>query len=361
MTLPVAIIDLNALSHNFKQIKKQAPHSQIMSVVKANAYGHGLIPVARALSESDAFAVARVSEGVQLRQASISQPIVVLGGGFSATDLQLAADHALSIVFCHLAHIDLMATIKLSKPLESCWLMVETGMHRLGLQSADVDSALYLLNKSTNVIGEIGLMSHFANADSIDDSRNQKQLADMMLMVKTYHAMMSMANSAAILSMPDSHGDWVRPGLALYGISPFSHQSTDHLGLKPVMTFMATIVSIQILNKGDQVGYGGEWTARQATKTAIVDIGYGDGYNRQLSNKGQVFVRGKLVPVLGRVSMDAICIDVSSLSAVHVGDEVCLWGCDKLSVSVQAERAHTIAYELVCQVSDRVARRYHYG
>ncbi len=361
LSFPVASIDITALKHNFALVKKWAPQASIMSVIKANAYGHGLVPVARALSNSDAFAIARVTEGLALRQAGIKQPIVVLGGVFSASDFRICADYTLSIAFCHFSHINLMVTTKLSKPLEFCWLMIETGMHRLGLSVSDVDNALHVLTQSANVAGGIGLMTHFANADCVSDSRNQSQLDSILNLTSRYGTKVSAANSAAILSMKDSHGDWVRPGLMLYGISPFRDQSAAQLGLKPVMTLMSTIISMQTLAAGDEVGYGGEWVAPKTTRVATVNIGYGDGYIRQLSNKGLVFVNNRVVPVLGRVSMDLICIDVSLVEDISIGDTVYLWGNDPLTISQQAKLAHTIPYELICQVSERVARKYHYG
>ena len=358
---PTAVIDLNALQHNLSRVKELAPTSKVMSVVKANAYGHGLIQSARALVESDAFAVARISEGVQLRQAGIQQPIVILEGAFSQADFELASENELSLVFHQLSHIELVTTIKLTKPIEFCWLMVETGMHRLGLSASDVDKALQALIQSSNISGSIGLMSHFANADELNDPRNQQQLDRMMQYVDEQDLAISMANSAAILSIADSHGDWVRPGLMLYGISPFDNQSASDLDLKPVMQLKSAIISIEELVEGDHVGYGGDWTAGQKTRIATVAIGYGDGYKRQLSGIGTVLVNDKLVPILGRISMDMICIDLSDVPDTRIGDEVCLWGDERLTVEDVAQQANTIPYELVCQISERVTRDYQYG
>jgi len=357
---PTANIDLNALQHNLSRVNELAPQSKIMSVVKANAYGHGLIQSAQALSDSDAFAVARISEGVRLRQAGIQQPIVILEGAFSLADFELASQHSLSLVFHQIAQIELFITLKLTTPLKFCWLMVETGMHRLGVAINDIDESLHELTQSPNISGTIGLMSHFANADECNDLRNQQQLDKILQLTKKYDCALSMANSAAILSIDDSHGDWVRPGLMLYGISPFEKQSATDLGLKPVMTLTSTIITIQYLAIGEQVGYGGEFVADKPTRIATVAIGYGDGYSRQLSAVGTVLINNKITPVLGRVSMDMICIDISDIEA-NIGDDVCLWGDKKLPIETIAQQANTIPYELVCQISERVTRNYQHG
>ena len=360
-SFPTATIDLNALQHNLSRVKERAPNSKIMSVVKANAYGHGLVQSAQALKNSDAFAVARVSEGVRLRKAGIQQPIVILEGAFTQADFELASDHDLSLVFHQLVQIELFTTIKLAKPLRFCWLMVETGMYRLGISPDDVDDALAILNNSKNISGSLGLMSHFANADEQNDARNQQQLDKMTHVTDSRNTIVSMANSAAILSINNSYADWVRPGLMLYGISPFEGLTAAELGLKPVMKLTSTIITIQNIVAGEQVGYGGDFIADKNSRIATVAIGYGDGYNRQLSSKGTVLVRNKIVAVLGRVSMDMICIDISELPDVQLGETVCLWGDENLTVEQIAQQANTIPYELVCQVSERVTRIYQDG
>lgn len=360
-TYPVAKIDLAALKHNLSRVKQLSPKNRVMSVIKANGYGHGAVEVSKALAESDAFAVARVSEGIQLRDSGIKQPIVILEGVNSPSDLQSAADYSLSLVFHHWSQIELATTIQLSKPLSFCWLMVETGMHRLGLSTEKLDDAIRLLSDSSNISDQIGLMSHFANADIIGDPRNQQQLNKLKQLINKHNMPTSMANSAAILSLPESHGDWLRPGLMLYGISPFEHQSAEDLDLVPVMQLKSVVTAIQKLNAGDQVGYGGDWIAKQVTRIAIVSIGYGDGYSRQLSNTGSVLIQSKIAAVLGRVSMDMIAIDISNINEVSIGDEVILWGAQLLSVEQLALQAKTIPYELVCQVNERVIREYHNG
>lgn len=359
-TYPVATINLAALKHNLSRVKLLAPNSRIMSVIKANAYGHGAIEVAHALTDSDAFAVARLSEGLQLRTAGISQPIVILEGVHSVVDLHTAAEHALSLVFHNEPQIDLLDGAQLTQPLRFCWLMLETGMHRLGLPIEKLNDVLQQLSASPNMSESIGLMSHFANADEVDDACNTQQLNQLKQVTNQSGLATSMANSAAILSNPESHGDWLRPGLMLYGISPFGDRSAEDLGLKPVMQLQSVITAIQTVKAGKHVGYGGDWTAKADSQIAIVSIGYGDGYSRQLSNTGNVLVHDQTARVVGRVSMDMIAVDISHLSSVSIGDKVTLWG-DGLAVESVAQQAKTIPYELVCQVSDRVLREYQHG
>lgn len=358
---PVAHINLAALQHNFERVKQLSPNSKIMSAIKADAYGHGAIQVAQALHDSDAFAVARVSEGLLLRAAGIHQPIVILEGANSVADLKAAAENTLSLVFHHASQLALISSTQLTKPLIFSWLMVETGMHRLGLSTDQIDDALHVLTTSPNITGEIGLMSHFANSDLVGDSRNQQQLDTLMECAYQYGLKTSMANSAAIFSFAASHGDWVRPGLMLYGATPFTDKTAQELDLKPVMQLTSELIAIQPLHVGDNVGYGGSWIAEKSGRIGIVSIGYGDGYSRHLSNVGSVLINNQRVPIVGRVSMDMIAIDLSNLSNVTVGDAVIMWGSELLTVDDMAHQANTISYELLCQLNERVKREYHHG
>lgn len=358
---PVAHINLDALRHNFERVKQLAPKSKIMSAIKADAYGHGAIQVAQALPDSDAFAVARLSEGLLLRAAGIQQAIVILEGVSCVADLQAAAESDLSIVFHHASQLQFITTAQLSKPLSFCWLMVETGMHRLGLGIDQIDHALQVLTTSPNIAGEVGLMSHFANSDLVGDPRNQQQLDTLMDCADKYGLKTSMANSSAIFSFAASHGDWVRPGLMLYGATPFEDRTAQELDLKPVMQLTSELIAMQALHVGDNVGYGGSWVAEKPGRIGIVSIGYGDGYSRHLSNVGSVLINNHRVPIVGRVSMDMIAIDISNLSDVAVGDAVIMWGSELLTVDDMAHQANTISYELLCQLNERVKREYHHG
>lgn len=358
---PVAEINLTSLQHNFERVKQLAPNSKIMSVIKADAYGHGAIQVAQALHDSDGFAVARLSEGLRLRAAGIQQPIVILEGVNSIADLQTAADNTLSIVFHHASQLELISTVQLNKPLTFCWLMVETGMNRLGLNTDQLEEALNVLNKSPNIIGETGLMSHFANSDLVGDPRNQQQLDILMSSAEQYGLETSMANSAAIMSIAASHGNWVRPGIMLYGSSPFEDKVAQDLDLKPVMLLKSKLIAMHPLQVGDRVGYGGNWSAEKLGHVGVVSIGYGDGYSRHLSNVGSVVIHNQRVAILGRVSMDMITIDLSNVDEAKIGDEVILWGTELVTVDDMAQKANTISYELLCQLNERVIRDYLHG
>jgi len=358
---PVAYIDLAALRHNFSRVKQLAPNSKIMAVIKADAYGHGVIEAAKALDNSDAFAVARLSEGVRLRQAGIKQAIVVLEGVHTSAEMLIAADNALSLVFHNHSQIRHLETAGLTKKIPFCWVMLETGMNRLGFAEADITTAVSRLATNDNIVGPIGLMSHFANSELVGDIRNEQQLALFNTYAQQLDLHTSMANSAAILSYPDSHGDWVRPGIMLYGSSPFDTKTAVELDLKPVMCVKSVITAIKTIEEGDQVGYGGEWIADKTTQIGIVSIGYGDGYSRHLCNRGQVVINDQLVNVIGRVSMDMIAIDLSGCAEVARGDEVIIWGTEQLSIDKVAKQAQTISYELLCQLTERVPRVYKHG
>lgn len=356
MAFPVASINLAALRYNLARVREFAPHSAVMSVIKANAYGHDVKAVAEALADSDAFAVARLSEGVQLRQQGIEKPIVLLEGVNTEADFVAAANYQLSPVIHLHSQVQLLQTIKLPKPLQFNWLMIDSGMHRLGITPEQAPMALELLKASANLADEIGLMSHFANSDLVGDSRNQQQLSPMLDLRDQTGLAVCLANSAAVMSFPESHLDWVRPGLMLYGISPFDDKSGPELGLKPVMQLKTQLIAVYDIEAGEEVGYGGDWTAEVPTRIGVASIGYGDGYSRHLSNKSVVLLHGQKTPVVGRVSMDTICLNLNDVEQAVVGDEVTLWGLSELPVEQLAQLAGTIPYELVTVICRRVQR-----
>lgn len=353
---PYAYIDLNALQHNLNKVKHFAPNSKIFAVIKADAYGHGAIETAKALVAADAFAVARVDEAIELRNAGIDKTLILLEGIRSAEELVLASKYKLSPVFHNEHQLQLCAQTVLEQSLTNCWLMIETGMHRLGIKPELAADYLAKLNTSDNISSEVGLMSHFANSDSLADPRNAQQL-EQLAKVSDLTSLLSMANSGAIIEIADSHYDWVRPGIMLYGSSPFADKSAADLDLKPVMKLVAKITAIQSVTKGDQVGYGGDYIAEQTMTVATVSVGYGDGYHRALATNGYVDINGQLAKVVGRVSMDMICVDVSEVD-VNINDEVVLWGSEHLSIDQVAAWAGTISYELLCHVTGRVTRVY---
>jgi len=356
LDFPVARISLAALRHNLRCVKQLAPHSRVMSVIKADAYGHGVLSVAKALSDSDAYAVARLGEGVKLREQGIDKPIVLLEGVNSEAEFKLAAQHQLSPVIHLHSQIALLQKISLPRPLTFNWMMIDSGMHRLGIRPEQASGALNQLQQCKNIEGGIGLMSHFANSDLPGDSRNEAQLNAMLSLKQSMGLPLCLANSAAVLSLPESHQDWVRPGLMLYGISPFAEKSADAFGLKPVMQLSSQLISVYQIQPGEEVGYGGDWVADKPTRVGVASIGYGDGYSRHLSNKAEVIIRGQRVPVIGRVSMDTICLNLNAVEQTAVGDEVILWGDNSLPVEELADLAHTIPYELVTVICPRVQR-----
>lgn len=352
---PRAEINLDAVSHNLACVRQRAPFSKVMSVIKADAYGHGIKAIAGALAESDAFAVARLSEGIALRDSGFQQAVVLLEGVHCLAEMQMAAQYQLAPVIHQTAHID---WLKDCQNLPFCWLMLETGMHRLGLPEAVIRDAIQQLSVYD---GKLGLMSHFANSDLIGDVRNQNQLTVMKKLATETDLPVCMANSAAVISFPESHGDWVRPGLMLYGISPFADKTGPELGLQPAMQLKSMLIATQMLKAGDEVGYGGEWTAAKPCRMGVVSIGYGDGFSRHLSNTGQVLIRGEKLPVIGRVSMDTICVLLEDCPDAQTGDEVLLWGNAELTVESQALCADTIPYELTTVLAGRVDRMYQHG
>ena len=333
-----------------------------MSVIKANAYGHGATDVAHALQESDAFAVARLPEALALRQAGIMKPIVLLEGVLNADDLQQAATNHCIPVLNTAEQITTFTNVTLETPFDTVWVKADTGMHRLGLPINNVHAAWQAISTSQNVAGRVGLMSHFAHKQNNQggkfDPVNKAQLKRFSDIIAGLGSTVetSMANSAAILSQPMSHGEWVRPGLMLYGMSPLADKSAAALNLKPVMQLQAEIIAIQSLQAGEQVGYGGTWTCPEAMKIGVIALGYGDGYPRLLSSVGRVSLHGQLVPVVGRVSMDMITIDLSTQPQAKVGDVVSMWGDDILPIETVAADAETINYELTCQLTPRVPR-----
>lgn len=356
MTFPTATISVPALQHNLARVKQSAANSKVMSVIKADAYGHGVITVAEALKQSDAFAVARLSEAVSLRQQGVTLPIVILEGVNTADDFQLAAQLSLSPVIHLSFQVDVLNSITLSQPLKFNWIMVDSGMHRLGIRPEQVEAIISGLHASGNMNHELGLMSHFANSDLVGDIRNQHQLEHMLSLKEKTGLPVCLSNSAAVLAYPESHLDWVRPGLMLYGISPFAETTSAEHGLLPVMHLTTRLISTYDLNTGEQVGYGGDWTAKQPSRIGVASIGYGDGYSRHLSNQSEVVIQGQRCPVIGRISMDTICINLTDCIQANVGDEVLLWGRSELMVEEIANYAGTIPYELVTVLSKRVNR-----
>jgi alanine racemase len=352
MRLIRAQIASHALRANLRAIRARAPGSRVMAVVKANAYGHGLVSTALALAEANAFAVARIDEAIALRAAGLSQPIVLLEGVFSAEQLSEAAHLQLELVVHDPSQVALLSQYHGSYRF-SLWLKVDTGMNRLGFRPAEFTAAWQQLRALQPQPLTLRVMTHLACADEPDGLATAAQMALFQPLVARLGCELSVANSAAVLKLPATHLDWVRPGLALYGVSPLAGQTGRELGLQPAMTLLTTVIAVRQIERGERVGYGGTWQAQRASRLAILAAGYGDGLLRSLPSGAPVLVNGQRAPLAGRVSMDMIAVDVTDLPGVRVGDAAELWGA-RLPVEEVAEVAKTIPYELLCAVSQRV-------
>lgn len=325
-----------------------------MAVIKANAYGHGLVSVARALQSTDSFAVARVDEGLTLRRAGIDTPTVLLEGVFDREQLDAAAAARFELVVHTPEQIELLRAAAAGTRFK-VWLKLDSGMNRLGFKGAAFGSALAALNDLPAVQSPVNLFTHLASADTPELHTTADQLARFAAATGPLPGERSIANSAGMLSYPQAQADWVRPGLLLYGVSPFAGSIGADYGLRPAMTLHSHVIAVKELVPGEQVGYSGDWTARRPTRLAVAAIGYGDGYPRSLDSGAPVLVNGERAPLAGRVSMDMIGIDVTDLQRVtELGDPVVLWGAG-LPVEEIAVWAGTIPYELLCGISQRVA------
>jgi len=352
MRLIRACIDTQALRSNLATLRARAPRARVMAVVKANAYGHGLVPVALALSDADAFAVARIEEATALRAAGVAQPIVLLEGVVSAEQMQAAAELGLELVVHDALQIALLECFRGAHRF-AVWLKIDTGMNRLGFRVEDFPAAWSRVQALHARVLSVRVLTHLACADDRSNPANAAQLERFAALAVGLKVERSIANSAALLGLPASHTEWVRPGLGLYGLSPFAGQTGADFGLKAVMTLMSTVIAVRDVRRGERVGYGGAWTAARESRIAIIAGGYGDGLLRSLPNGAPVVIAGRRAPLAGRVSMDMIAVDVTDLPPVRIGAEAELWG-TQLPVEEVAAAAGTLPYELVCGVSQRV-------
>lgn len=346
-----AVIDLSALRHNLARVRALAPQAQIMAMVKSNAYGHGLA-VANQLSEADALGVACLEEALSLRQMGEQGRIVLLEGFFEASELEEIVQHQLDIVVHQAWQVEVLLQAQLALPVR-VWLKVDTGMHRLGFLPDAVPLVYQQLQQHPNIQAPVHLMSHFACANERDDASVTRQMQRFDAITQGFTNPKSLANSAAILAYPASHLDWIRPGIMLYGVSPFAEQTASDLGLRPVMHLRSAILAMNDYQAGDYIGYGAEYQCQRPMRVAVVPIGYGDGYPRMAPSGTPVLVNGEHCPLLGRVSMDMLSIDVSKLAKPQIGDSVTLWG-DGLAIEHVAAAMGTIAYTLFCGVTRRV-------
>jgi len=349
---PRALIDHAALRHNLEVARVRAPRSRIWAVIKANAYGHGMEETARALAAADGLAVARVEEAVRLRQAGVAAPLLVLEGALSPDEIGLAFRDRLELAVHQPEQVRLLERAAPGHPL-AVWLKVDTGMHRLGVAPAEASAILERLSRCSGVRQPPGLMTHLANADDPADPLSERQCERLLDLAPDWSGPLSIGNSAGILTCAASRTDWVRPGIMLYGASPIAGQSAAELGLRPAMTLTSRFIAVKRLERGDAIGYGGAWVCPEDMPVGVVGVGYGDGYPRHAPSGTPVLVGGRRAPLVGRVSMDMISVDLRGLPDARVGDPVTLWG-EGLPVDEIAGWAGTISYELLCHVSARV-------
>jgi len=342
-----ALIDLQALRHNY-QLAREVTGAKALAVIKADAYGHGAVRCAQALQEqADGFAVACIEEALQLREAGIGGPILLLEGFFEADELALIEQQDLWCVVHSLWQLELIERSAVRKPL-TVWLKLDSGMHRVGLHPADYQAAYRRLLASGKV-AKIVLMSHFARADELDCPRSTEQLAVFEQARQGLVAEVSLRNSPAVLGWPQVPSDWVRPGIMLYGASPFEQAQALAARLQPVMTLESKIISVRELPADEPVGYGARFVTERPTRVGVVAMGYADGYPRHAPTGTPVLIDGRPSRLIGRVSMDMLCVDLSDLPGTGLGSRVELWGKQILASDV-ATRAGTIPYQLFCNL-----------
>jgi alanine racemase len=353
-----ALIDSAALRHNLGTIRAYAPGAKVMAVVKANAYGHGLLSTAAALADADALAVARLEEGIALRSTGVRTPIVLLEGVFSAEQLGEAAHHRFELVVHDPLQLKLLEAHRGAERFV-VWIKMDTGMNRLGFRPEAFAPALARLRAMSVPALELRAMTHLARADERNEPMTLEQIGRFESTLASagltgaQRLATSIGNSAGTLGHPRAHGDWVRPGLALYGVSPFADATGAKHGLKPAMTLETTVLTVREVKRGETVGYAGAWRADRDSSIAILAAGYGDGLPRHLANGTPVLIGGSRYPLVGRVSMDMIAVDVTGAPRVATGNKAVIWG-EGLPVEDVAMHADTIPYELLCGVSQRV-------
>lgn len=352
MTRPIrATLDLSALRGNFAVARQHAGEARLWAVIKANAYGHGLMRAAEALDDlADGYALLDLDDAVALREAGYRQPILLLEGFFEADELPLLAEYGLTPVVHALEQIEMLTGAALPARLP-VYLKINTGMNRLGLSLESFHAALTALETLPSV-ASVTLMTHFADADL--ERGIGWQMARFVESAQGCRHPVSLANSAALLRFPEVRRGWARPGIMLYGSSPFPQDETaGQLGLRPVMTLSSELIAVHDLQKGDRVGYGGVFSAEGPIRIGIVACGYADGYPRHAPTGTPILVEGRRTRTVGRVSMDMIMVDLTGIPAAGIGSPVVLWG-EGLPVDDVAAAAGTVSYELLCALAQRV-------
>lgn len=344
-----------ALQHNLQRAKEAAPNTKVNAVIKANAYGHGAVETAGILYQiSDGFAVSCLPEAIELRQAGIDLPITVLQGHQSLDDLRAAANYKLRLVVHNERQLGLLDQYSHQNHYFELGLKINTGMNRLGFNPAQAETIYQRLKKHSQVNpDEIMMMTHLSCADELENDFTQQQLSCFEKTCENISAPKSIANSAGILGWKASHADWIRPGIMLYGSSPFADSHRDSHNLKATMTLNAPVIALHDLKQGDSIGYGASWSCPKDMRVAVIGCGYADGYPRHAKSGTPVWVNGYEVKLVGRVSMDMVVVDIDETidNPVKIGDLVELWG-QNLSVDRVAHSAETIAYELLCNAGN---------
>jgi len=349
----LAILSTENLLHNINTIRSHAPHSKIVAMVKANGYGHGLRSSALKMQNYvDMLGVSSIDEALALRKVGIKIPILLAEGVFESRELVIASAEKFAVAFHNNAQLEWLRNTMLPQPL-SGWLKINTGLGRLGFTLDEAQTAYTLLHTSTKIKPPLTMMSHFACADTPENPLNKTQCDIFKKITVLMHGNYSICNSAALFAMPDMHYDYIRPGLALYGISPFMGCSAASLNLKPVMTIRSTLIAINMLAKGSSVGYGARYTCSEQMPIGVVAFGYGDGYPISARDGTPVLIQNTRCPLVGRISMDMLTVDLRTCPQAQIGDTVTLWG-DELPLEEVAVHTQSIPWALLTSVQHRV-------
>ncbi len=356
MKAATAVIDRRALRHNLQQVRRQAPQSRLIAVVKANAYGHGLLETAHTLQDADCYGVARIGEALKLRSGGIVKPILMLEGFFSAEDLPVLVANNIETAVHSIEQLEALEQATLARPVP-VWMKLDTGMHRLGVRPEHAEAFYQRLSACRNVVQPVNIMSHFSRADEPSSDATLKQMQCFEQFARGKPGQRSIAASGGTLLWPDAHNDWVRPGIILYGVSPMEDANGSQFDLQPAMTLKSNLIAVREHKAGESVGYGGTWVSEGDTRLGVVAMGYGDGYPRSAPSGTPVWLNGREVPIVGRVSMDMMSVDLGPNATDKVGDEVVLWG-REVPVERIAECTGISAYELITKLTQRVAMEY---
>ena len=352
MTRPArVVINLSALQHNFSRVRQLAPNSKVISIIKADGYGHGITRVASALTDTDAFGVACLEEARELFDIGIRKPVILLEGPYAGNELAEISSLNLETVIHDVSQVEMLENSRLNSPV-NIWLKIDTGMHRLGFLPKDVPAIWQRIKQCENT-ATVRLMTHLANASDRQHPMTDSQLQLFESIKGNNRIESSIANSAGIIAFPASHAEWVRPGLMLYGVSPMSDTTSVEENLQPVMTMESRLIAVKKVDKNETVGYGATWTCPENMTIGIVATGYGDGYPRHAPSGTPMLVNGQRAGLIGRASMDMLIVDLRSQPNAKAGDPVVLWG-DGLPVEEIAVYASTIPYELLSSVHKRL-------